>query len=80
MMVSDTIFYPAFAASFEIKEAKIKLTFLKEEVANKAAEKTETALLELGELCSVYASQLEHYEHLLALADAFSRQSKEGKK
>lgn len=58
----------AFWAPYRVKELKYTVTDLKKEISVKAAEQSETSLLELGELCERYVSALSVYEHFFTLA------------
>lgn len=66
-----------FLAPYRVKELKYTVTDLKKELAVKAAEQTETATLELGELCERYLSALSVYEHCFALVSATAKAESE---
>jgi hypothetical protein len=55
-------------ARFKVSSVKYELNQLKEAIADKSTDKTETAFLELGELCSEYTATLALYEHLFTMA------------
>jgi hypothetical protein len=58
----------ASLAQFDLASAKFELKQLKEAIAKKSAKQSETAILELGQLCKDYILKLSEYEHLFTMA------------
>jgi hypothetical protein len=56
-------------AQFKLTDVQFELKQLKAAIADKAAEQSETAFLELGKLCSDYTATLAYYEHLFTMAE-----------
>lgn len=64
-------------ARFELSNVKFELNDLKNEIGEKVADTSETALLELGKLCSEYVSTLGRYEHLFTMTATHEKQEAE---
>ena len=60
----------ASMAKYEVNGVKFDLEYLKRDIQEKSTEQTESAIFELGRLCTEYTTLLTRYEHLASMTEA----------